>query len=294
MDKISYIQYKKSIRYDCMNRLNLLKRFLTFLKGRDKKPDLHEYFDLYAKGKLKEAYTVLLDIIEKYPKFRNIGVLYLQRADLELLINEDAQKALEFLNKAHKSGFSNSIMDQYYNCYGRALFTIGEGKKAIEYLEKSVELDPTGSNLKNFGICLSYFDDKRAISIWKKVLEEKPNNCLALIYLAREELKSGNKGKAILGLKRVETLNPGNREYFEIGRLYHDMEEYQLALNAYLQSDKLGDIPKGTTYASIAYCYFMIDEDDLAQKYLQWAEQFNPENDYVQQIAKEFKDSHLT
>ena len=277
-----------------MNRLNLLKRFLTLFKSRDKKPDLDEYYDLYAKRKGKEAYTVLLDILEKYPKFRNIGVLYLERADLELLVNKDAHKALEFLHKAHESGFSNSLMDQYYCCYGRALCRIGERKKGIEYLEKSVELNPTRSNLKNFGIWLSSFNDKRAIFIWKKVLEEDPNSCQALTYLAREDFKASNKGKAILSLKRIEELNPSNREFYDIGRLYYEMEEYQLALNAYLQADRLGRLPKGSTYAAIATCYAMLGEDNLAKKYLQWAEQFNPENDYVQQIAKEFKEAHLT
>lgn len=271
-----------------MNGLNLIKRLFTLFKSKNKKPDFNNYFTLYKKGKFQEAYTVLLDIIEKYPHFPKIGDLYLECADLELLVNDNVNKALEFLNKARESECHS--MDKYYNCYGYVLCKTGKHEKGIEFLEKSVELYPKGRNLKSLGTWLSIFHDKRAISIWKKVLEEDPNSCLAQIYLAREESESGNKGKALLMLKKAEIMNPISREYTDIGRVYYEMDEYQSALNAYLQADKLGDMPKGPTYAAIASCYAMMGEDNLSKKYIQWAEQFNPENDYVQKIAKQFKE----
>ncbi len=166
----------------------------------------------------------------------------------------------------------------------------GEHEKGIEYLEKSVELEPIGNNLTTLGKLLSRDKDKRAADIWEKVLEEDPNSCLAHIYLAREEYNYGNREKAILMVEEAEQFNPTNRDYSEIGSLYFEMDEFQSALDAYFKADELGDEPKGSTYAAIASCYASIGDDVLAKKYIQWARQLNPENDYVQEIWKELKE----
>ncbi len=271
-----------------MVRFNIRKHILKLFPSQQKKADFTEYFALYKKGAFREAYKVLRDIMENYPRYSKMGDMYVNCADLELLINDDVNKALEFLNKACELGCH--FMDQYYKCYGYVIWRMGEHKKGIEYCEKSVELNPKGSGLLTLGTLLSTDNDKRAISIWKKVLEEDPKSCLAQIYLAREEYNSGNRDNALLMVQEVEKLNPTSRDYADIGRLYFVMEEFQLALDAYLKAEQLRDEPKGPIYAAIAACYSSMGEEGLAKKYIQWALQFNPENDYVQEIWKELKE----
>jgi tetratricopeptide (TPR) repeat protein len=270
-----------------MERFNLRKYIKGLLPAIQQKIDFGEYFNLYKKGEFKKAYTVLQDIIEKHPKYPKKGDLYLECAELELLVNDDVRKAREYLDKALE--FSCHFMANYYNSYGYVLWRMGEHERGIEYCEKSVELDPRGNNLTTLGTLLSTDNDKRAVGIWEKVLEEDPNSCIAHTYLARAEYNSGDRHQAFLMLHNAENLNPTCRDYANIGRLYYEMEEFQSALDSYLNADEHGYEPKGSTYAAIATCYASMGEDILAEKYIKMAVQLNPENDYVQQVMKELK-----
>jgi len=214
--------------------------------------------------------------------------MYVWCADLELSVNDDVYKARQLLDKAGELGCH--FMANYYSSFGYVLWRTGEPEKGLEYLEKSVSLDPRGTNLTTLGKVLSFDDDKRAISIWQRVLEQDPNNCSAHIYLGRESAKSGDRGKALLMIKRAERLNPTVINFVEIGGSYKELGEFQNALNAYFEANRLGYEPKGPLYASIAVCYFSLGEKSLARKYAEWAIRYNPENDYVKEIWRELEE----
>lgn len=250
--------------------------------------DFDDYFALYDKGAYREAYAVLRDIIETQPCWSKVGDMYVWCADLELLVNDDVYKARQLLDKAGELGCH--FMANYYSSFGYVLWRTGEPEKGIEYLEKSVSLDPRGTNLTTLGKVLSSADDKRAISIWHRVLEQDPNNCSAHIYLGRESAKSGDRGKALLMIKRAERLNPTIRDLVEIGGSYKELGQFQNALDAYLEANRLGYEPKGPLYASVAVCYFSLGEESLARKYAQWAMRSNPENDYVKEVWQKFEE----
>ena len=244
--------------------------------------DFDDYFDLYDKGAYREAYAVLHDIMESQPRWSKVGNMYVWCANLELLVNNDVCKAQQFLDKGRELGCSD--MADYYRLHGYVLWRTGERDKGMQDVEKSIALDPRVSNLTTLGRMLSFINSERAMNVWQRVLEKDPKNCLAHIYVGWEAAKSGDRGKALLMAKRAEKLNPSVDNIFEIGQLCHELEEYQIALNAYQDANLRGYADKAILYASIAACYLSLEQASAARKYAEWAVQSNPENDYVKDI----------
>jgi len=250
-------------------------------------PSFDDYFALYDKGAYQEAYDILREIMETQPRWSRVGQLYVWCANLELAVNDDVCKARDLLERARELGCSH--MAPYYNTLGYVLWRTGDRDTGIQYLEKSVALHPSVFHLTSLGELLSADDDKRAIWIWRRVLQEDPMNCSAYIRLGEEAAKSGNTGQALLMAKRAEKLNPSVENLFDIGGLYHELGEYEIAVNKYLQANRLGYEPKGPLYASIAASYLSLGEASMARKYAEWALRSNPENDYVKHIWREYE-----
>jgi tetratricopeptide (TPR) repeat protein len=244
--------------------------------------EFKDYFALHRKGAYREAYALLRDIMETQPRWSKVGDLYVWCADLELGLNDDLRKACEFLDKAIELGCSH--MAPYYSIRGYVLWRSGDHKSGLRCLEKSVELDPSVTNLVTFGKLLSSDHDKRALWVWQRVLEQDPRSCVAHIYLGIEAAANGDRAKALLMAKRAEKLNPSASDVFEVGRLYYELGEFEAALNSYLMADRLGDEPKGPLYASVAACYFSLGDENTGRKYAEWAVRRDPENDYVKKI----------
>ena len=241
-----------------------------------------DYFDLYEKGAYREAYAVLCDIMQSQPKLPNVGNMYVWCADLELLVNDDVQKARQLLDKAHELGCSD--MAFYYKTLGYVLWRTGDRDRGIQYLEESVELKPSISNLKSLGRILSHDNDQDALRIWQFILEQDPDHCMAHVYLGIEAIKSGNRDKALDMLKRAENLSPTIRDYLDIGRLYCELEQFQGALNILLEADKGGYEPKGFLYSCIGACYRSMAEYGAAIDYSSRAIDLNFDNDYAKDI----------
>ena len=238
---------------------------------------------LYKEGAFPEALAALSNMMKNPPPWATRdGDLYTLWAELELMVNENAPRALQLLDTALNLGCS--MMGYYYRTLAQAMLKTGDRETALRYLEKSVEEEPTVANLTDLGQVLSHAGDTRATSVWEKLLEKDPKNCLAHIYIGLEAAEAGDQGKAILMAKRAERLNPLVEDIFEIGRLYHYAGEVQSALSSYLEAAKRGYSDKGMLYACIASCYFSLRNDNLARKYAEWAMQSDPQNDYVKEI----------
>jgi tetratricopeptide (TPR) repeat protein len=244
--------------------------------------DFDDYFALRKKGAYREAYAFLRNIMETQPCWSKIGDLYVWCADFELMLNDDLSKAGELLDKAEELGCAH--MAPYYSERGYVLWRNGDHENGLRYLEKSVELDPSVTHLAIFGKLLSSDHDKRAPWVWQRVLQQDPENCAAHIYLGMDAAAAGDRAKALLMAKRAEKLNPSADDVSEIGWLYEALDEYELALGAYQKANRLGEEPKGVSYAAIARCYFGLGDENAARKYAEWAMQCNPENEYVKAI----------
>jgi tetratricopeptide (TPR) repeat protein len=247
--------------------------------------DFDTYFALYREGAFREAYAVLRSIMAKETHWSRSGDLYVWCAELELLVGDDVDKAKHLIDKARRLGIENEA--KYCRVYGYVLWRMGEHDEGRRILEKSVELEPDITNLTTLGKILSTENDRRASGIWQDVLREDPRDCMAHIYLGREAARSNDRGKGLLMAQRAERLAMAASDFSEIARLYWEMDEYQSAINAYLEADRRGYRPKGPLYAAVAACFFSLGDKKVGKQYLDWAMKHNPDHEYVKYVYEE-------
>lgn len=243
---------------------------------------LGEFWALYDKGAYQDAYAFLRDIMEKHPKCFDNGDLCILCADLELRVNDDVSRAQQLLDRACEVG--HSVMEYYHNVNGNAMLKAGKYEEAVHDFEQSVAMDPSAPNLSMLAQALSRSDDAHGVTVWKQVLEKDPNNCFAHIGVGFEAAKTGDRGKALLMAKRVEKLTSSAHDISEIARLYYELDEFQSAINAYLDAERRGYEPKGRLYAAIAACSFALGDNSTGRKYAEWAVRFDPEDNWVKEV----------
>ena len=241
-----------------------------------------EYFALCDKGAFDEAYTVLSDIMESEPRWSEVGDMYVWCAELELLVNDDLYRARQLLDKALALGCR--FMANYYRTHGYVLWRAGERDRGIQELEMSISLKSSITNLKTLGIVLSSDHDRCAISVCQRILKQDPKNCSAHIYLGIEAAKASERDRALLMVSCAENLDPTVRDFFGIGRLYHELGKYNKALGAYLEADSLGYEPKVPLYAAIAACYYLLGNYIKAIEYSSRAVDLDFNYDYAKDV----------
>ncbi|MHC4434762.1 MAG: tetratricopeptide repeat protein [Planctomycetota bacterium] len=230
---------------------------------------------MYEKGAFKEALVALCDVMVKQPQWSKDGGVYTLWAELEMLVNDNVDRAMELLDRAREVGGAEIRMGNY--------------EKAIQNYEQCIAIEPSVSNLRMLAQALSDIDDSRAIDVWQQVLEKDPENCLAHACIGFEAEKSGDRGKAILMAKRAEKLNPSAEDAFTIARLYYEVDEFQSAINACLVADRLGYKDKAQLYAVIAACHLSLGQATPARKYVEWALGCDPKNEYAKEVWHQYQ-----
>jgi tetratricopeptide (TPR) repeat protein len=244
--------------------------------------EFETYLALREQHAFREAYTELRTVMNDYPEWSKIGDVYVWCAELELLTNADAHAAQLLLDEASRLGCTQ--MAPHHRVHGIVLCRTGDRDAGIEELRKSIVLDRSVVNLTALAMELSDTDDGSATDVCEEILRQEPSNCVAHACLARVAHKAGDKGNAIVLAKRAETLARFSGEFYEIGGLYADIGEFCFAINAYFEAERLGYEVKSVLYAAIAECYFMLQDDSLAERYLAWAMRHNSEHQYVKTI----------
>ncbi len=252
------------------------------------KSDFDEYFALREKGEFRQAYDILREILETNPRWSKVGDLYVWCADFELTLNDDVHQARKLLEKARKLGCR--FMAPYLRLHGYVSWRLGEREKGTQELKRCVELDPSITHLKSLGKLLTAEGTPDALSVWERVLEKDPLDCCAHIYLGREAVRSSDRGRALLLLKRAERLNPSIQDVDEMAMLYYDLAEFRSAIRTYTEADRRGKEPKGPLYAAVAACHFSLGENTVGEKYLRWAMRHNPEHEFVKQIYENHRE----
>ena len=253
--------------------------------------NLDYYYDLYSKGMYQEAYTVLLDIIENQC-WSIDGDLYVKCANLELIIYDDILKAKEFLDKADE--LECHFIDIYFSTLGYVLYRTGEHNEGIEYLEKSITLNPSVANLKTYGEILTFSHDKRAIDIWERILEQDTTDLLAHVNLAIESARSGENEKAYSLAQRAEMLASTTYDLFHCGSMYEELNEFQKALYFYNKCEELDYVSKNKLYFAFARCCYDMEDFSKAILYAIKALEFKFDYDDVKDLllsALELDDS---
>ena len=244
--------------------------------------DFQEVLAFYEKGAFDEAYRVFCEVIDNEPRWSKVGDVYIMWADLELLANYNARKALELLDRAQEMGYS--LIAYYYAKRAQALWITGERQMALQCYEKSVAANSNPYYLSDYARALSCNNDKRAMTVWQQVLDREPKSFLAHAYIGWEAAKSGDKDKSLLMSKRAEGFASSATDFFELGFLYHESEEFQSAINKYLEAKKLDYKDQGLLHAAIADCYLSLGDESQARNYAELALNSKPENCYVKDV----------
>lgn len=276
---VRYLSLKGVFKIAMIDLKKIFSRLLSEL------PQTHDFQDvlaLYEKGAFDEAYRVFCEVIDNEPRLSKVGDVYIMWADLELLANNNARKALELLDRAQEMDCSQ--IAYYYLKRAEALWITGERQMALQCYEKSVAADSCLFYLSGYARALSCNNDKRAMRVWQQVLDRDPKSFLAHAYIGWEAAKSGAKDKGLLMSKKAEELASSVVDVFELGRLYHESEEFQSAINKYLEAKKLGYKDQGLLYAAIADCYLSLGIESQACKYAELAMSYKPENYYVKDV----------
>jgi tetratricopeptide (TPR) repeat protein len=252
-------------------------------KGRDSEAVQH-VLDLFSRGAYKEACDRLRDIMERELVLSEpeIAVVYMLRADLELFAHGDTCEAQKWLDKSKElvhpeTGYFDRIQ-------GDIKLRSGNPQAAVEDYERSVALEPAVGNLTMLAHALSMVQDDRAKDVWTRILKEDPQNCLAHVGLACEAARSGDRRGALLMAKKAEQLHPSAEETLQIGRVYHMIGEFQVAVSAYLQADSLGYEKKARLHAGIAACYWELGQTEQAQQSIKSALQYDSQDEYARII----------
>lgn len=263
--------------------MTIIKRIFSRLLS--ELPQTHSFQDVLAfreKGAYDEAYRVFCEVIDNESRWSKVGDVYIMWAELELLANYNARKALELLDKAQEMGYS--LIALYYSKRAHALWITGERQMALQCYEKSVAANSNLYYLSDYARALSCNNDKRAMTVWQQVLDRDPKSFLAHAYIGWEAAKSGAKDKGLLMSKRAEEFASSATDFFELGHLYQESEAFQSAINKYLEAKKLGYKDQGLLYAAIADCYLSLGDESQTHKYAELAMSSKPENYYVKDV----------
>lgn len=242
---------------------------------------------LCEKGAFSEAYSIVRSVMDKYPQLYEDGDACVLMAELELCANQNVERTFRLLDKARELGFSDEI--RYYRTHGQALREVGQREAAIAELEKCVAADADLLHLIVLAETLSFFDDPRAVNTWQQVLERDPKNCLAHVYIGRESIKAGKPDTALAEVRQAEDLSSSAEDIFEIGRLYHELEESTTAIEKYLKADELGYTDKPLLYACVAACHLSLGEGAPAKEYGERALRCDPEHRYAKHVWHEYE-----
>ena len=90
--------------------------------------------------------------------------------------------------------------------------------------------------------------------------------------------------------KRAEELQQSVDDLVDIGWFYHELEQFQYAINKYLEAEKLGYQEQWFLYAAIADSYLSLGEVGLSRKYLEQAVRCDPENEYVKEVRRKYEE----
>jgi len=240
------------------------------------------WLGLYEDAWFAEAYTVCHEMILEHPRLLNIDFVCVRLAELEFLGNRDPRGALALLDRAREQGFSEAI--RYYHTRCMAEREIGRYAAAKYHFQKYACLDPKLAHSKWIASCLAGRGDDRALAICQAILEKEPHCCCAHIAMARDAIRAGDEGKALLLIRRAERLKPGTGQVYEIGCLYHELADFTSAIAAYRQVHDLGWDRKGDLFAAFASCYDAIGDCVEAKRYGQWALRCDPDSEYVQDV----------
>ena len=195
---------------------NALQYFLstdTFYFTHDEKMELAYYFGLcYTKlERYDEALTFLEQVVTS-----SIDVLRIFQCRMTLayiyIVTKRIKMAEYELNRLKASGLESPLL---YNTLAFVAWVRKQNKNAIEFYEKTLEIDPdnaTALNSMGYILADAGIDAMRALRLCRRAVDAKPQNAAYLDSLGWAYYKSGEIIEARKWLRRALDIAPDEKE----------------------------------------------------------------------------------
>jgi tetratricopeptide (TPR) repeat protein len=157
-------------------------------------------------------------------------LLYSQLGNLQVNLNL-FKDAIESLEKARELGAPETAV--FYANLGYSLSRIGENRKAVYYLTKSIELNPDDRLIYVFRgySLLNIREFASAEADYKFYLQDNPLDAIALYNLGRCQYEQKKYKEAIESLTKVSKIQPDYMDtYYLLGMCYGGQNDYKAAL----------------------------------------------------------------
>ena len=176
-------------------------------------PELSYYLGL-CYTKLENYEEAMLHLEQVVTSSGNIVHIYQSRMILSYIYCITGRfKLAEFeLKSLLESGYESA---QVYAAFGFVAYSDGRTNDAVEFLQKSISLDPENANaLNSLGYILAEeeIDISYAISLCKRAVQLRPENPAYLDSLGWAFYRQGSIKEARSQLRRALNLAGGNRE----------------------------------------------------------------------------------
>jgi tetratricopeptide (TPR) repeat protein len=230
---------------------------------------------LLSKGKYQNALKYLR--LAEQVELDNPDV-YLMKGSAWLMIGEDREAERAFKKAIQHAGIETD--DILYHI-GASYVQAGEIKKAIEYFEQSLSVNP-GNEMALYD--LGFFSDQendyqKSIDYYNQYLDIDPFNFSIWFNLGISYNKAGNFEKAVEAYEFALALNEDfDQALFNIGNAYANAGKFREAIAKYAEYLEF-DPENDDAWCYIGECYLNLDENTKAEYYYQKAIKLNKEND---------------
>jgi len=230
---------------------------------------------LLSKGRYEKAMKYL-DLAESVEE--NNPDVHLIKGSAWLILGEDRAAEKSFTKAVKTAG---SEEDDILYHIGAAYVQAGEIKKAVDYFEKALRINPTNETALYE---LGFFSDMRgnytkSIEHYNRFLDIDPFNYSTWFNLGITYNKAENYSKAIEAYEYALTLNEDfSQALFNIGNANANAGEYALAIKKYIEFLE-AEPDNDDAHGYIGECYLNLEEYQKSEWYYREAIRLNKEND---------------
>lgn len=171
-----------------------------------------------------------------------------------------------------KDGEKYILRTNQYFQNGENYFINGKYDKALEYFNKSLEIEQSDDCLNYVGCCHLWLNNLDvAENIFKKLIKSSPCWGRPFFNLGRVYLKKGKLNNALKCFKKAVSLSPNWDDiYFYYGVCYYKLENYEKAKECYEKSLSINN-SSAEAHQNLGMCYLKlkiyekaVEEFDLA------------------------------
>jgi tetratricopeptide (TPR) repeat protein len=186
------------------------------------------------------------------------------------------EKALHFYLKCEEKSYKTRkfLFRRMAYCF----FHLDNFNKAVIYAEKALDIDFYDEESENLIFQIAEKINESNLIV---LAEKYRNTCLSYVLYAYEAARNNNFTNVYEFLSKALLLNPSNIERYYIGRIFHDIKDYEKAIATYYECEKYGFPYLTLLYGNIALCYFALGDQNSAIQYSVKSLELDITNDIV-------------